>query len=41
MPITERGLSEEAGQPRSPGDVPFTQKPEVLETQPEGKENAQ
>lgn len=40
MPINETGLSEEARRRRSPGYVAFTQKPEVLETQPEGKENA-
>lgn len=37
MPIDERGLSEEARRAGSPGYVTFTQKPEVLETQPEGK----
>lgn len=40
MPINEHGLSEEARRWCSPGYVAFTQKPEVLETQPEGNENA-
>lgn len=40
MPINERGLSEEARPSRSPGYVAFTQKSEVLETEPEGEEKA-
>lgn len=36
MPVNERGLP--GGWGRSPGNVAFTQEPEVLETQPRGKE---